>query len=46
MLEIVKMYVQRIKVGRPTDLNSDEEELVVALAEIKVLMEFPLMLIH
>ena len=35
VLEMIKMYVQRIKVGRPTYLNSDEESLVVALAEIE-----------
>ena len=35
LLEIIKMSVQKIKVGRPTYLNSDEEALVVALAEIE-----------
>ena len=35
VLEIIKMYVQKIKVGRPTYLNSDEEALVVASAEIE-----------
>ena len=29
------MYIHRIKVGRPTSLNSDEEALVVASAEIE-----------
>ena len=35
MLEIIKTYVQNIKVGRPTYLNSDEEALAVASAEIE-----------
>ena len=35
VLETIKMSVNRIKVGRPTYLNSDEEALVVASAEIK-----------
>ena len=35
VLETIKMTVHRIKVGRPTYLNSDEEALVVASAEIK-----------
>ena len=35
MLETIKMSVHRIKVGRPTYLNSDEEALVVALAQIE-----------
>ena len=30
-----KMSVQKIKVGRPNYLNSDEEALVVALTEIE-----------
>ena len=30
MLEIIKMSVQKIKIGRPTYLNSDKEALVVA----------------
>ena len=34
LLEIIKMSVQKIKVGRPTYLNSDEEALVVASVEI------------
>ena len=34
VLEIIKMYSQRIKVGRRTYLNSYEEAMVVALAEI------------
>ena len=34
VLEIIKISVQKIKVGRPTYFNSDEEELLVALAEI------------
>ena len=36
MLEIIKMSVQKIKVIRPTYLNSDEEALVVSLVEIEV----------
>ena len=35
MLETINMTVHRIKVGRPTYLNSDEEVLVVASAEIE-----------
>ena len=35
VLEIIKMSVQKIKVGRLTYLNSDEESLVVASAEIE-----------
>ena len=35
MLEMIKMSVQIIKVGRPTYLNSDEEALVVVLAKIE-----------
>ena len=35
VLEIIKMSVQRIKVGRPTYLNSYEESLVVAAAKIE-----------
>ena len=35
VLEIIKMSVQRVKVGIPTYLNSDEEVLVVASAEIE-----------
>ena len=35
VLEIINMSVQKIKVGRPTYLNSDEEALVVASAEIE-----------
>ena len=35
VLETIKMTVHRIKVGRPTYLNSDEEALVVASAEIE-----------
>ena len=34
VLETIKMTVHRIKVGRPTYLNSDEEALVVASADI------------
>ena len=34
-LEIIKMSVQKVKVGRSTYLNSDEEALVVASAEIE-----------
>ena len=35
VLEMIKMSVHRIKVGRPTYLNSDEEALVVASEEIE-----------
>ena len=35
MLEIINMSVQKIKIGRPTYLNSDKEALVVASAEIE-----------
>ena len=35
VLEIIKISVQKIKVGRPTYLNRDEEALVVASAEIE-----------
>ena len=35
VLETIKMTVHKIKVGRPTYLNSDEEALVVASAEIE-----------
>ena len=42
VLEMIKMSVQRIKVGRPTYLNSDEEELVVASAEIEGAHGFPI----
>ena len=35
LLEIIKISSQRIKVGRPTYLNSYEEALVVASAEIE-----------
>ena len=35
VLEMIKQSVQRNKIGRPTYLYSDEEELVVALAEIE-----------
>ena len=35
VLEMINMSVQRIKVGRPTYLNSDEESLVVTSAEIE-----------
>ena len=35
VLEIIKMSVQRIKVQRPTYLNSYEDSLVVASAEIE-----------
>ena len=42
VLEMIKMSVQRIKVGRPTYLNSDEEELVVASAYIEGAHGFPI----
>ena len=35
LLEIIKMSVQKIKFGRPNYLNSDEEALVVASAQIE-----------
>ena len=35
VLETIKITVHRIKVGRPTYLNSDEEALVVASAKIE-----------
>ena len=35
VLETIKMTVYRIKVGRPTYLNSYEEALVVASAKIE-----------
>ena len=35
VLEMIKQSVQRNKIGRPTYLNSDEEALVVASAEIE-----------
>ena len=35
LLEIIKMSVQKIKVRRPTYLDSDEEALVVASADIE-----------
>ena len=42
VLEMIKMSVQRIKVGRPTYLNSYEEELVVASADIEGAHGFPI----
>ena len=38
LLEIIKISVKNIKVGISTYLNPEEESLVDALAEIKVLM--------
>ena len=35
LLETIKISVHRIKVGRPTYLNSDEEAFVVAAAKIE-----------
>ena len=35
VLEIIKMSVQKLKLGRPTDLNPDEEALVVVLTDIE-----------
>ena len=35
VLEIIKTSVQKIKVGRPTYLNSYEEALVFVLADIE-----------
>ena len=34
-LETIKITVHKIKIGRPTYLNSDEEALVVVSAEIE-----------
>ena len=42
MLETIKMTVHKIKVGRPTYLNSDEEALVVAWAKIECDHGFPI----
>ena len=42
VLEIIKMSVQKYKTGRPTYLNSDEESLVVASAEIEGDHGFPI----
>ena len=42
MLEIIITSVQKIKFGRPTYLNSDEEALVVALEEIEVAHRLPI----
>ena len=42
VLEIIKMSVQKIKVGRPTYLNSYKESLVVASAEIEGAHGFPI----
>ena len=46
VLETINMSVHRIKVGRPTYLNSDEEALAVALAEIEGAHEFPINVNH
>ena len=35
MLEFIKVSVQKVKVGRPTYLNSDEGEMVVVSADIE-----------
>ena len=42
VLETIKMSVHRIKVGRSTYLNSYEEALVVALAEIEGAQGLPI----
>ena len=42
VLEMIKMSVQNNKVGRPTYLNSDEEALAVASAEIEGYHELPI----
>ena len=42
VLETIKMSVHRIKVGRPTYLNSYEEALVVVSAEIEGAHGFPI----
>ena len=41
-LEIIKMYVQNIRVGRPTYLNSYEESLLVSSADIEVAHGIPI----
>ena len=41
LLEIINLSVQKIKVGKPTYLNSDEEALVVASEEIEGAHGFP-----
>ena len=35
MLEVIKIYVQKKKIGTPTYLNSDEEALVVVSVDIE-----------
>ena len=42
VLKIIKMSVQKNKVGRPTYLNSDEEELVIASSEIEGVHGIPI----
>ena len=42
LLEMIKQSVQRNKIGRPTYINSDEEALVVASAEIEGAHGFPI----
>ena len=42
VLEIIKMSVQKIKVGRPNDLNSDKEALVVASENMEVAHGLPI----
>ena len=42
VLETIKMSVHRIKVGRPTYLNSDDEALVVASAETEGAHRLPI----
>ena len=42
VLEIIKISVQKIEIGRPTYINSDEEALVVASEEIEGAHGFPI----
>ena len=42
LLEIIKMFVQKNKVGRQNYLNSEEEALVVASAEIDISNGLPI----
>ena len=42
VLDIINMSVQKIKVGRPNYLNSDEVALVVASAEIEAANGLPI----
>ena len=42
VLDFIKMSVQKIKFGRPTDLNSDKDAFMVASAEIEGDHRFPI----